>query len=139
MKTIRLLTFLMLVTVFCAEADAQHQKTAIQTRAKIAGIKKSFEGLWYNQKTRRYISISFDYGDDALINDWRGKLTNRSTADAYIAFIKGNKLILPEEKEHHGVYCEMLISKRKLLYKCKGLLLKTDQFTDSTSFVKLPD
>ncbi|MGY0034869.1 hypothetical protein [Pedobacter sp. NJ-S-72] len=123
-----LLTLFILLTVFETEAQVKTEMTA---------AKKAFEGTWYNKKENRYLNISFDYDDYALINDWVGRSKKSANIDAYKAFPRGGKLILPEEKEHHGAYCEMLISRKRLLYKCKGLFLKTDQFTDSGYYVKI--
>ena len=135
-----LLTIFILLAVFDTEAQVKTEITKAESataKTEMTRAKKAFEGTWYNKKTNRFLSISFDYGDYALINDWVGRPKNAANTDAYKAFPKGGKLILPEEKEHHGAYCEMLISKKRLLYKCKGLFFKTDQFTDSTYYVKI--
>lgn len=74
------------------------------------------------------------YEGAVLVNEWKGKRTN---IDAYKARVKGDKLIMPEERgDHNAPYCEMLIVNKKLLFRCKGLLLKEAVFTDSTWFVK---
>jgi len=139
MKTL-LLTIFMFFSVFKTSAQV---KTAIaqlqiaKIKTEMTKAKKAFEGIWYNKEANRYLSISFDYGDYALINDWIGESKNDANIDAYKAFPKGDKLILPEEKEHHGTYCEMTISKKRLRYQCKGGFLKTDQLTQSSYYVKI--
>jgi hypothetical protein len=137
MKT-TILTIFTLLTFFGTDAQVKTEIAEVKTaKAKMEIVKEAFEGTWYNKKENRYLRISFDYSDYALINDWVGRSKNAANIDAYKAFPKGGKLILPEEKEHHGTYCEMLISKKRLLYKCKGLFFKTDQFTDSAYYVKI--
>ena len=92
-----------------------------QTKSEIALSKKIYEGTWYNKKEKRYIKI---YNDDDVnyvtINDWiKGK---RDDADAYKAFIKGDKLILyAENDDHHAPYCEIEIVNTKLIYRCNKM------------------
>lgn len=107
-----------------------------QTLKEIKKIKSLFKGSWSNTKANRHLIVSFEGNDHyATINDWTGN--DRSTADVYKAFIKDDKLVMPKEsEEHRAPYCEMIISRNKLLFRCKGLIKEEDQFVDSTYFIK---
>lgn len=98
--------------------------------------KQLFGGAWVNKKLNRHLTISFE-GQDwyATINDWTGK--DQGTADAYKAFIKGRKLVMPAETdEHRAPYSEMIISGKKLLFRSRGLFADQNKFVDSIYFVR---
>lgn len=109
-----------------------------QTKAEIRHAKKLFEGDWINKKAKRHLSISFDYNDYVLINDWHGKFSSdNNTIDAYKAFIKKEKLVMPEEKEDlRAPYCEILRKGNALLYRCKGMGPTAKVFIDEVWFVR---
>lgn len=113
------------------------QSAYAQRKTDIANSKKIYEGIWRDNTNNRNISISYDSTlTYVLINDWTGGLETikeRSLAentDAYKAFIKGDKLIMPAENDdHHAPYCEISVSADKLLiYECNGMLNFTDNF-----------
>ncbi|MGJ1264941.1 hypothetical protein [Sphingobacterium spiritivorum] len=113
------------------------QSAYAQSKTDIANSKKIYEGIWRDKANNRNISISYDSTlTYVLINDWTGgmeTIKDRSLSehtDAYKAFIKGDKLILPAENDdHHAPYCEISVSADKLLiYECNGMLNFTDNF-----------
>lgn len=112
--------------------------------AQTAITKKSFEGLWYNKKEKRYILIKFEKGiERANINDWRGTKNQQASADAYWALYQDGKIVIyAENNDHRAPYCEMRISGSTLIYECNSAFNYTDNFinkkqpTDSMSFIK---
>jgi len=124
-QRIRKSIFMLIAVIFIV-----HSNINAQTKAQIAHFKKKYHGTWVNKKDKRYLRFFFD--EDAgyiTINDWTGNLDrNKSnTIDAYKAFIKGNKLIIPaEHNDHHSPYCEIEIVNKKLFYRCNPPLNFTD-------------
>jgi hypothetical protein len=112
--------------------------TLAQSKADIRHAKILFEGNWINKKIKRRLSISFDYIDYVLINDWHGKFSSdNNTIDAYKAFIKNEKLVMPEEKEDlRAPYCELLRKGNAQLYRCKGMVPTAKVFIDEVWFVR---
>lgn len=89
-----------------------------------------YEGTWYNRKEKRYISINYDDEVNYVtINDWiKGE---RDGADAYKAFIEGEKLILyAENDDHHALYFEIEMVNVKLIYRCNKMNC-TDNFLNA--------
>ncbi|MEO5911708.1 MAG: hypothetical protein ABIP95_12515 [Pelobium sp.] len=117
-----------------------------QSKPEKIQSKKLYEGTWVNKKAKRFIAFYYDDDVDYVtINDWTGS-SNRNknnNIDAYKAFIKGNKLIIPaENSDHHAPYCEIEILDHKLIYKCNtgtnfidGSLLKDN--SNSTVFERI--
>ncbi len=103
-----------------------------QSKAEIAQMKKQYSGIWVNKQTQRYLSFTFDKEVNYVtINDWEGSWNknNNSSVDAYKAYIKNGKPILPvENKDHHAPYCEIEIVGKKLIYQCNAV----NYFSDST-------
>lgn len=101
---------------------------------------EKFSGEWYSKKEKRKLLISYDTENNYfIINDH----TKGYSEDAYYAYLKDNKLILPAQNEdHHSCYCEISIIKNQLIYVCNGALnftdnfLKKDEFSTIKVFVK---
>lgn len=107
-----------------------------QTKLEIKQAKHLYEGDWVNKKSRRHLRIIFEPEGYATVNDWVGKF-EAASVDAYKAFVKSGKLILPEDKEEHiAPYCELLVKNNVLQYRCKRILLNSNAFTEGESFVK---
>jgi hypothetical protein len=115
-----------------------HLKPFAQTATEISDAKKSFEGNWVNKKTGRHLSISFEYNEYVLINDWHGKFnSNNNSIDAYKAFIESGKLVMPEDKtDLRSPYCEILRKENHLLYRCKGDGPTANEFMEQIIFVR---
>jgi hypothetical protein len=133
MIILKKIVFLVLLPVILITSNA-----LAQTKADIRHAKKLFEGNWINKKAKRHLSISFDYNDYVLINDWHGKFSSdNNTVDAYKAFIEKEKLVMPEEKEDlRAPYCEILRKGNALLYRCKGMGPTAKVFIDEVWFVR---
>lgn len=103
-----------------------------QTKAEIKQAKKLYDATWINKKDNRYLTFYFDSEVSYVtVNDWTGSSDpNKSKSlDAYKAYIKGNKLILPaENSDHHSPYCEIEIINKKLIYRCN----EGNNFKDKT-------
>ncbi len=118
-----------------------------QEKTEIDYSKKIYSGTWQNEKTKRYLQFYFeDDVDYIIINDWTGNIdkSKSETLDAYKAYIKENKLIIPSENgDHHRSYCEISISNNELKYVCNGFLnfsdnaLVKDKYFNQTVFKKL--
>jgi hypothetical protein len=109
-----------------------------QSKAEIKQAKHLFEGCWFNQHAKRFLSISIENNGEVLINDWTGTFKNRAHADAYKAHIKGATLQMPAvEDDHHAPDCEILLTGKRLLFQCKGLITHTADFVDKTYFIKI--
>ena len=120
---------LLLLTGFCGSA---------QTKAEIAVAKKVFEGRWVNKKAKRHLTISFDTEYYATINDWTGKvIENVNSIDAYKAFVRQGKLVMPEDKtDLRAPYCEIVKQGNTLLYRCRGMNTKDQRFIDQVVFTR---
>jgi len=94
-------------------------KAGAQTPLEIRKADKLFSGFWIDRKTSRQLLIGVEKDGYVIINDWTGKMQDRGSADAYTANIKGGKLIMPPDLEHHAPYAEILIQERKLIYLTK--------------------
>ncbi|WP_316809575.1 hypothetical protein [Pedobacter agri] len=99
-----------------------------------------FSGEWYSKKEKQTLVISYDTENNSfLINDH----TKGYSEDAYYAYPKNNKLILPaQNSDHHSSYCEISIIKNQLVYECNSALnftdnfLTKDQYSTKNVFVK---
>ena len=109
-----------------------------QTKAELKAAKKLFEGYWVNKKSKRHLTISFDIDDYATVNDWHGKWSqDNNTIDAYKAFVKKDKLVMPEDKtDLRCPYCEIIKKGNALLYRCRGMNTKDKSFIDQVLFVR---
>ncbi|QQT24735.1 hypothetical protein I6J02_13365 [Sphingobacterium spiritivorum] len=128
--TVHIRYIILLFVCISQTAYAQH-------KAEIMNSKKIYEGIWRDNANNRNISISYDSAlTYVLINDWTGGIetvkdkSRAENIDAYKAYIKGDKLIMPAENDdHHAPYCEISVSKKNLLlYECNSMLNFTDNF-----------
>lgn len=135
------------ILLFFAILLFAHYNVNGQTKPEMEHLKKTYSGTWVNKKDKRYLQIYFDEEVDYVtINDWTGSLSrNKSkTLDAYKAFIKGDKLIMPSENDdHHCPYCEITVVNEKLIYECNGISnftnnkLVKSQHSNQTIFERL--
>ncbi|MCP2028034.1 hypothetical protein L1276_003202 [Flavobacterium sp. HSC-32F16] len=97
---------------------------------------QKFEGTWYNETEKSYLSFYFEKGYDyATANTWTGDLNKKENIDAYKAFIKDGKLMLPvENSDHHAPYCEIDVKYGVLIYTCNQGL----NFSDTSINTKKP-
>lgn len=105
-----------------------HTSVNGQTRAEILRAKKLYCGTWINKKEKRYLRFSFD--NDAAyvtVNDWVGNshINNSDAMDAYRAYVKGDRLIMPSDNDHHGASCEVYILNKDLVFECNEVLNST--------------
>lgn len=107
-----------------------------QTPLEIKMADKLFSGFWIDRKTTRHLLLGIEKEGYVLINDWTGKFQNRASADAYKAYIKGAKLVMPPDHEHHAPYAEMQIINNKLVYTTKYKDVKGKEVTNKQVFVK---
>jgi hypothetical protein len=100
---------------------------------------KQFDGIWYCKAENRYMEIFPDATDSSrvTINEWTG-VPQRKVAmnvDAYTAWLRGQKLIIPaDDKEHRAPYCELSIKDGQLIYTCNGGMNVTDQFLNGDQY-----
>jgi len=108
-----------------------------QTKAEIKASKKMFEGRWVNKKEKRHLTINYE-GEYAEINDWHGKMSeDNNTIDAYKAWVKAGKLVMPESKtDLRCPYCEIVKKGDALLYRCMGMYNKDKRYIENTWFVR---
>lgn len=107
-----------------------------QTKAELKASKKMYEGFWVNKKTQRHLVIGYDDLGYAELNDWTGK-RGSTPVDAYKAWVKGGKLVMPESKtDLRCPYCEIVKKGNALLYRCMDMNTKDNRFTENTWFVK---
>ncbi|GGI51795.1 hypothetical protein GCM10011425_30070 [Mucilaginibacter galii] len=111
-------------------------KVSAQTSLEIKKADKLFSGFWIDRKTSRQLLIGVEKDGYVIINDWTGKMQDRGSADAYKANIKGEKLIMPPEFEHHAPYAEILILNKKLIYLTKFKDVTGKEVVTRQSFVK---
>ncbi len=105
---------------------------ASKSFAQSVGQKKNFEGIWYNKENKRELNIKFDKECDCFIINDKSK---GYSEDAYYAYPKESKLIMPAQNEdHHSSYCEIIIEKKQLIYECNSGLNFTDNFLNRKDF-----
>ena len=107
-----------------------------QTPLEIKKADKLFSGFWIDRKTTRHLLIGVEKDGYVIINDWAGRFEDRGSADAYMAFIKGEKLIMPPDNEHHAPYAEMQITNKKLVYSTKFKDIAGKLIVEKELFVK---
>ena len=122
--------------IMCCILSASN--TFAQTKAELKAAKKIYGGSWVNKKAKRHLTISFDFGDYATINDWHGKWSqDNNTIDAYKAFVNQQKLVMPEDKtDLRSPYCEIVKQGSALLYRCRGMDAKDKRFVEQILFVR---
>ena len=107
-----------------------------QTKAEISRSKHLFVGEWLNKKEKRHLSISYETSGYMLINEWQGN--SREHIDAYRAFIKGNKLIMPAYKSDPvRPYTDMIIRRGVLWHRCKCGFDNPSTYNDSTAYTRI--
>lgn len=112
-----------------------------QTKAEIRASKRMFGGRWVNKKTKRHLIIVFGAEGYAELNDWSDPINgNSSSVDAYKAWIKGGKLVMPESKtDLRSPYCEIFKKGNALIYRCMSMFRKDNSFVESERFVREKD
>ena len=105
------------IIILLASSNAFAQSTSGFNQAK-----KIYEGLWVDKQTTRHLQIVFDNSQYATITDWTAKYQKRESGDVYKAFIKNGKLVMPEDKEHHAPYSEIIAKKNTIIYKSQALM-----------------
>ena len=96
-------------------------------------LSKKYGGTWYSETDKTYITFYFETGlDYATVNSWTSDIDKKENIDAYKAFIKDGKLILPaENSDHHAPYCEISIENNLLIYKCNQALNFSDNYLNT--------
>lgn len=138
-KTLKFGIWLMLVIYTCCTflpADG-----FAQTKAEQKNAKKLFNGDWVNKKAKRHLSVSFDFPEYVLINDWHGKWSqDNNTIDAYKAFIQKDKLVMPEDKtDLRSPYSEIVKKGNALLYRTIEMDINHKKMVDEILFVREKD
>ncbi|OIV43442.1 hypothetical protein [Flavobacterium johnsoniae] len=102
----------------------------------LKNLVKKYDGTWFNESEKSFLTFYFEQGSDyAVVNTWTGSIDKKENIDAYKAFIKERKLILPaENSDHHAPYCEIDIENNLLVYKCNQGL----NFSDNSLTTKKP-
>jgi len=108
-----------------------------QTPLEIKKADKLFSGFWIDRRTTRHLSINIEKDGYVLINDWTSKYQKQESCDAYKAFIKGAKLIMPVDNEHHAPYAEMQILNKRLVYITKYKDIEGKQIIEKEAFVRI--
>ncbi len=91
-----------------------------QTTNEIKHAKKLFAGAWLNKKSTRHLLIFIEKDGYVTINDWTSNVQKRESGDAYKAIIRKDKLIMPEDRDHHSDYSEIFIQDNKLIYMTRN-------------------
>jgi len=107
-----------------------------QTGPEIKKADKLFGGAWVNKRTTRHLRIFIEKDGYVTINDWTSKKQKQEEGDAYKAYIKKGKLIMPEDLEHHTPYSEMQVKDNTLIYITIFKDNEGKQITDKEFFVK---
>jgi len=127
-KYIRSLTTLLVLFLTIGYTQAQSPSAGEHA-------KRLFTGIWMDQKTTRYLEISFE-GDHATIIDWTSKFQKKESGDIYKAFLKNGKLVMPEDTEHRAPYSEIVSDKGKLIYLTKPIGVEMKSKWDKQIFVR---
>jgi hypothetical protein len=106
-----------------------------QQALEIKKARALFEGAWVNKKANRHLTIFIEADGYVTINDWVG---SKRTAgiDAYKAYIKKSKLIMPAEADHHAPYSEMYIKGNQLVYLTQAEDLMNKKVIENVYFVR---
>ena len=110
--------------------------THAQTLHDIRQAKKTFEGAWGNKKEKRHLRIFVEKDGYVTINDWVSKYQKQENGDAYKALIKKEKLVMPEDAQHHAPYSELTVKNSKLIYLTRYVDLKGKINLERLIFVK---
>lgn len=110
-----------------------------QSKMEVKKAKASFEGHWYSKKTNRHLTIYFDDQTYATINDWTGTpKTGESSIDAYKAFAKDGKLVIPEDKtDLRSPYCEIIRQGNIVSYRCRAMNSRDKKLIFQENFAKI--
>lgn len=102
-------------------------------KPNLSELNKKFGGTWYSKTEKLYTTFYFEEGFDyATVNTWTDSIDKKENIDAYKAFIKGSKLILPaENSDHHAPYCEIDVENNLLVYKCNQGLNFSDNYLNT--------
>lgn len=105
----------------------------IDQKPDTSELNRKYGGTWYSEDEKLYVTFYFEEGFDyATVNGWTGDLDKKENIDAYKAFIKGSKLILPaENSDHHAPYCEIDVKNNILVYKCNQGLNFSDNYLNT--------
>ena len=107
--------------------------------ARAQTVKNLFAGEWVEKKTGRHLRIEIiAKWNLAEISDWRGDYYAKGAmVDVYKAAVKGNKLVMAEDRvEHRATYAELVLRGPLLVYRWKGLEQTNRGFVDSAVFVR---
>lgn len=100
-----------------------------QISVNLQSLKQRYAGNWTDKKSSRCLEIYFENNKYATIIDWTSKYQDRESADVYKAIVKDGKLVMPEEKEHHAPYAEIIAENKTLVYQTKPLsILSTSKW-----------
>lgn len=112
--------------------------TSAQTKAEVKASKKIYEGRWVDKKTKRHLVIVYNGQQYAELNDWtEGTGDNSSSVDAYKAWIKNGKLVMPESKtDLRCPYCEIVKKGNALLYRCMSMNTTDKCFVENIWFIR---
>lgn len=106
-----------------------------QTAGEVKDASLRFQGAWVNKITDRHLTISIENTGYVTINDWTGKKQTASI-DAYKAFIKNGKLVMPAETEHHAPYSEIQLRGKALIYITKSVGLNGEKLIERIYFIR---
>jgi hypothetical protein len=110
-----------------------------QTVKELKQADKIFGGPWVNKKTSRHLRIFLELKEGYfLINDWNSKEQERISGDAYKAFVRNGKLVMPAETEHYAHYSEMIVVNNRLIYITKFKDVTGKMIIDKETYVREP-
>jgi hypothetical protein len=136
MKVLKCLpaAFLLVITLLLLAYTAP-----AQTVKELKQSDKIFGGPWVNKKTSRHLRIFLELKEGFfLINDWNSKEQERISGDAYKAFLRSGKLVMPAETEHRAPYSEMIVTGKQLIYITKYKGVDGKAFIEKETFVREP-
>lgn len=110
----------------------------IRAQSKRKQTENRFAGTWLDKKTSRCLEISFQDGYATII-DWTSKVQKQESGDVYKAYLKNGKLIMPEDKEHHAPYSEIIANKNTLIYLTKPMTIAKNSRWDKQVFTRSPN
>jgi hypothetical protein len=124
--------------IMVAICTLMSMSASAQTKAEVKASKKMYEGRWVNKKTKRHLVIVYGGQEYAELNDWTETTgDNSSSVDAYKAWIKNGKLVMPESKtDLRCPYCEIVKKGNALLYRCMSMNTTDKRFIENIWFVR---
>jgi hypothetical protein len=124
--------------IMVAICTLMSMSASAQTIAEVKASKKMYEGRWVDKKTKRHLVIVYDGQEYAELNDWTETTgDNSSSVDAYKAWIKNGKLVMPESKtDLRCPYCEIVKKGNALLYRCMSMNTTDKRFIENIWFVR---